>query len=250
MDPSTVQTTSTIDDTIKAAEENRWLQLFSILVHDLESPLASMKYVLQLLDENRLDTSLSLHRQLISSSKVAVERAESIVYDILAVAKSGNIGLPVNMNELNPEPLLQEAIVLAKGTAQPRDVELFYEPPESPLIVKADSNLLRRVLDNLIYNGIRHTPSGGNIKVYTSIDPELLNIHIKDSGSGLQGVNPELLFEKFGQAQLRADGKHRGVGLGLYFCRLATNGMGGAISADDHPDGGAVFTIGLSLVKG
>lgn len=250
MNPSTLPTTSTIDEAANVAEENRWLQLFSILIHDMESPLMSMKYILQLLSEDRLDTKLELHRQLIAASKVGVERAETIVYDILAVAKSGNAGLPVNLSELDPQPLMAEAMVLAQGPAQPNGVGLQYDPPQEPLIVKADDNLLRRVLDNLIYNGIRHTPSGGDVAVYTSVGHELAYIHVKDSGTGLGDIDPEQLFEKFGQAELRSDGKHRGVGLGLYFCRLAATGMGGVMLADDHPDGGAVFTIGLSLVKG
>jgi len=205
---------------------------------------------MKLLDEDRLDTKSLRHQKLIAASRIAIERAEAIVYDILAVAKSGDVGLPVHLEELDPKPLLEEAITLVEGTAQLRNVDLICEPPEQPLKIKADSSLVRRVLDNLLYNGLRHTPPEGDVRIYTSINSEQLYIHVKDSGPGLQGANIELLFEKFGQAQLRADGKHRGVGLGLYFCRLATTGMGGTLSAEDHPDGGAVFTMGLSLVKG
>jgi K+-sensing histidine kinase KdpD len=73
---------------------------------------------------------------------------------------------------------------------------------------------------------------------------------VKDSGPGLGEIDPETLFEKYGQAEIRARGKHRGVGLGLYFCRLAAAGMGGTVLADDHPKGGAVFSIKLQKSEG
>ncbi len=62
-------------------------------------------------------------------------------------------------------------------------------------------------------------------------------------------IDPEVLFEKYGQLKLRSEGRHRGVGLGLYFCKLAVQGMGGTIMADDHPDEGAVFSIKLRKAK-
>jgi signal transduction histidine kinase len=58
------------------------------------------------------------------------------------------------------------------------------------------------------------------------------------------------LFEKYGQFNLRSQGKTPGRGLGLYFCKLAATGMGGTILADDHPKGGAVFSIKLNKAKG
>ena len=64
-------------------------------------------------------------------------------------------------------------------------------------------------------------------------------------GSGFGDVDPSILIEKFGQVHLRAQGKHRGVGLGLYFCQLAIQAMGGTIQATDHPSGGAVFAVTL-----
>jgi len=63
-------------------EDNKWLDLFSLFVHDLESPLASMKYMLKLLEERRLDLDNPLHVKILESSQIAMIRAESIIYDI------------------------------------------------------------------------------------------------------------------------------------------------------------------------
>lgn len=229
--------------------EDRWLEIFSVLVHDIESPLASMKYLLRLLEEGRLDTRKPLHHKIVSSTGVAVKRAESIIYDIMTIARSGQTGLPVYLETLAPDEIIDETILMASGSASERDINIVRDDGPGGVKVIADPALLRRTLDNLLYNAIRHSPSGGEVRLYVSEEPNSLFINVKDSGPGLDDVDPELLFEKYGQVKLRTEGRHRGVGLGLYFCKLAATGMGGTVVADDHPEGGAVFSIKLGKAK-
>ena len=167
----------------------------------------------------------------------------------MAVAKAGKAGIPVDLSNLVPDALIREAIDLATGSAEEHGLTITYTNNSGNTPVVADPKLLKRVLDNLIYNGIRHTPKGGTISVYTEPGERSVFVHVKDSGDGLGDVDPQELFEKYGQLHMRAQGKHRGVGLGLYFCRLAAAGMGGTIIADDHPKGGAVFSIKLRKAK-
>jgi signal transduction histidine kinase len=235
-----------VDETVL----NRGLEIFSLFVHDLESPLASTKYLLGLLESGRFEPGKPTHQRLVKSSRIALERAESILYDIMAVARAGQVGLPVELADLVPTAIIEEAIELVSGSAEECGVSLSFTNNSGDVAVKADPKLLKRVLDNLLYNALRHTPNGGQIAVYTEPGKKCLFIHVKDSGSGLGDIDPETLFEKYGQADMRARGKHRGVGLGLYFCRLAAAGMGGTVLADDHPRGGAVFSIKLLKSEG
>jgi len=231
--------------TAKQPKQDVWLEAFSLFIHDIESPLASMKYLLKLMDEGKLDLELERHRQLVSSSRVAITRAESIIYDIMAVARAGKLGLPVNNQELDASAVIEEAIELSRGSALQRDIEVEFETDAPENLVQADPALLRRALDNLIYNALRHTPAGEKVTVSVEPGAKSVFIHVKDSGPGLGEIDPESLFEKFGQVSARSSGEHRGVGLGLYFCKLAALGMGGTVIAADHPEGGAVFSIKL-----
>lgn len=231
------------------AEDDKWLDLFSLFVHDLESPLASMKYLLKLLEERRLDLNKPLHVKILDSSKIAMMRAESIIYDIMAVARSNKVGLPVSTTSLVPNEIIEEAILLASGSASENNIDITFTNNSGNTAVIADPQLLKRMLDNVIYNAIRHTPSGGTIAVYTEPAAGSVYIHVKDSGSGLGDIDPDKLFEKYEQAKLRTERQHRGVGLGLYFCKLAATGMGGTIIASDHPKGGALFSIRLKNIR-
>lgn len=229
---------------------DKWLEMFALFIHDMESPLASMKYLLKLLETKKFDYQKPLHQKLVSSTKIALKRSESTIYDIMAIAKAGKIGLPVSLTQLNVEESIKEAILMITPSAEERNISISYNCNAKNVLVKADQKLLNRTLDNLLYNALRHTPSEKNINVYTETEQQSLYIHIKDSGDGLGNIELEKLFEKYGQLELRTQGKHRGVGLGLYFCKLAATAMGGTIIADDHPEGGAVFTIRLQKIEG
>ena len=204
-----------IDENNQDEEANKWLEIFSLFIHDLESPLASVKYLLKIIEEGDFDYNTPRHKTIVDSSGVAIKRAESILYDIMAIAKSGKVGIPVSLVTIVPDTLIKETIEMIQASAQERNVEVTFTNNSGNTPVTADPKLLKRALDNLLYNAIRHTPSGGHISVYTDLGKDSLYIHIKDSGNGLGDLEPELLFEKFGQLKLRADGKHRGVGLGL-----------------------------------
>lgn len=231
------------------SEADKWLEFISVLLHDIESPLASMKYLLKLLDEGKLNLEKPLHRQMVVSSHIAMERTESIIYDIMAVARAGNRGIPCRPAPIGLIPVVREATVLSAGSALEHNIQVEFKPDTDEQQVIADTGLLKRMLDNLLFNAVRHTPDGGRIVVSIEEQIDCVFVHIKDSGSGLGDVDPEVLFEKYGQLKLRTEGRHRGVGLGLYFCKLAAMGMGGTILADDHPDGGAVFSIKLRKAK-
>lgn len=229
---------------------DRWLEIFALFIHDLESPIVSTKYLLSQIETGRFDLENKTHQRLLQSSRIALDRAESILYDIMAVARAGNAGLPVSMTNLVPTALIEEAVTMSSGSAIELGVDVSFTNNSGDIPIQADPKLLKRMLDNLIFNALRHTPNGGRVAVYTEPGDECVFIHVKDSGPGLGGVDQVQLFEKYGQVKMRAQGKHRGVGLGLYFCRLAATGMGGTILADDHPKGGAVFSIKLKKAEG
>lgn len=227
------------------SDQEQLLEFVSLFVHDLESPLASMKYILSLLNEQRLDLGKPRHRQLVASSLTAVERAESILYDLLAVAKAGRLGLEADVKATVLRSVADAAVTLALASATENQIGIEISG-ESLSPVQADARLLTRVLDNLLYNAVRHTPSGRVIRVVIAEMAGSVEVSVVDGGTGFGEVEPSVVFEKFGQINMRASGKHRGVGLGLYFCRLAVEAMGGTIAAANHAEGGAVFTIRLN----
>ncbi len=218
----------------------------SMLAHDLESPLVSMKYTLAMIQTGSFDSANPAHQRLVNSASLAMERAETIVADILAVAKFENAEIQVDLQQVNLFEIATEAVKMASGIAAEYKTKLKLDPvsdKHKSVVVEADPSLLGRVLDNLIFNAIRHTPQNGTIRVELTTLGQKTAVTVVDSGEGLGDVRPEQLFEKFVQSTTRVKGKHRGVGLGLYFCRLAAEAMGADIFAENVTGEGARFGV-------
>ena len=228
-------------------QENQALQFVSMFVHDLEGPLVSLKSLLRLMERQTYDPQKPLHRQLVKSSRIALERAELLVYDLLTAARAGATDLQVKFAGCNLQAAISESCQMAGPAAAENEIVIKQEAPPDEIIVRADPALLSRVLDNLIYNAIRHTPPGGEIMVEAAAKGDVVEISVTDNGSGIHDIDPEELFTIYKQADFRARGLHRGVGIGLYLCRLAVGKMGGEITAFNSKDRGACFRFTLKF---
>lgn len=231
-------------------DENQTLQFVSLFVHDLEAPLVALKSLLRLLGKGRYDQSNPTHKSLVSSSNIALDRAETLIYDLLSAARAGQTEMVPNISEVNLGQLIDRSIKLVEPAATENRIKIINNSEKRKMIVSADDMLLARILDNLLYNAVRHTPSGEEIQVKTAIHDNNLIISIIDSGPGFGDLDPDELFTIYKQAEFRMRGLHRGVGIGLYFCRLAIGKMGGTITAENYEGKGAAFNISLPLLRG
>ncbi|MBD3216845.1 MAG: hypothetical protein GF310_01120 [candidate division Zixibacteria bacterium] len=228
---------------------NQLLDLISLFVHDLEGPTVVMQTILRLLEQGRLDMSNKNHSELVQSGGIAIERARSIIGDLMLISKSGEMGIPVK-----PEPIplcesLKNSIDLIRPSARENGVHVEFECPRKECTVSADTDLVLRVMDNLLYNALRHSAPDSTIKVVVSQIGKKAIVSVLDDGPGFEGFDPSDLFDKYKQLSLRMQGKHRGVGLGLYFCHMAVTAMKGEIRAKARPEGGAEFSFTLNIKR-
>ncbi len=234
--------------TDRKADEQEALQFVSLVVHDLEVPLVSLKTLLRFLNDDRFDPSKPTHQKLLESSKIALERAEALRDDLLSSARASRLKMNVGIGDVDLKAAVTDACIMAQAGAGENGVTILYRLPSNAITVKADHLLLGRILDNLIYNATRHTPSGGEINVEVIQKKTTAEIVVSDGGTGFgEGVDPEQLFELYNQADYRSRGLTRGVGIGLYFCRLAVTEMNGSIKAENSKNSGAVFRCNLPI---
>src|SRR4029450_954345 len=105
--------------------------------------------------------------------------------------------------------------------------------------------LVRRVLDNLVSNAIKHTPTGGRVRVQARGTSGGVRVTVADEGPGVPPEARQSIFEKFGAVATRSSQQYHSVGLGLAFCRLAVQGHGGTIGVDSNQARGGVFWFEL-----
>jgi K+-sensing histidine kinase KdpD len=229
---------------------NLLADFIALMIHDLQAPLASMKTLLRFLEKRKFDPDNKTHQDLLKSTGIAMERSEAIINDMLDAATAEKAGISINLGYYDVADIVNNSINMIRESALEHNIKIHSRFQADPARVRADRNLLLRVMDNLLFNALKHAPQGSEVLVETELSSDQVIVAIKDSGSGFGDINTEDLFDKYKQADLRKAGKYRGVGLGLYFCRLVLKAMEGKIWAEPNPGGGACFKFALAHRKG
>jgi signal transduction histidine kinase len=103
------------------------------------------------------------------------------------------------------------------------------------------------VVRNVVANALRFAPAGTAIEVGVALRDGLAITTVRDHGPGIPADELEAVFEPFVQSSRTRDGAG-GTGLGLAICRRIMTALNGHVTADNHPDGGAVFSIAIKLL--
>lgn len=224
------------------------------MVHDLRNPLTSLFMALQFLDEPFADNLLPNQRMMLEIALDSSQKLLKMINNILDVSRleSGRMSLkrePIALDDLVAETLHEQSL-----QARQKGLHLESEIPSTLPLISADASLMERVLQNLVGNAIKFTPSGGEVKVAVETTGELegsqdgttpeMRISISDTGSGIPSELQSRLFQKFVTGRQHGSGS----GLGLAFCKLTVEAHGGRIWVDSEPDQGTTFIFTLPLV--
>jgi two-component system, sensor histidine kinase and response regulator len=216
-------------------------RLAAFVVHDLKNPVNTLDLHAQLLLRN--PSLPGSARESVQHIRDEARSLLRLILNLLDISKSEQARLSISPTNVDLDALskeLVEAFELRAHTAQVRVVRQIDVPR-----VHADPDLLRRVLENLLDNALRHSPAQATVAVTVSAGLGVTVLRVADQGRGIAAGDRERVFEAFIQGSqedaLRARGNR---GLGLAFCRLAVEAHGGTISIEDG-DPGAVFCVSL-----
>ncbi|MDD2235957.1 MAG: hybrid sensor histidine kinase/response regulator [Kiritimatiellae bacterium] len=235
---------------LKKAEQVRD-SLANMIVHDLNNPLtivsATCALTQQAIAAGIMDDEM-LNENLRNINEASNEMIR-LVRGILDVSKLESGEMPVH-----PERVC--ASVLAKGIwqrctlqAEVAAIILKYEPPPEEFFVWADEELLRRIIQNLVSNALKHTSEGICVTLSLRREGDEGIFTVSDNGPGIRAIDIERIFEKFFQAASRTDGRKYGVGMGLTFCRMASVAQKGRIWVESEEGHGAAFHVALPIFK-
>ncbi|NJP06217.1 MAG: GAF domain-containing protein [Chloroflexaceae bacterium] len=227
-------------------------QMFSLVSHDLKTPLATIQSYIYLLQQRlKKSDKLDLERlaQGLDNIGTATKRIASQVEELLDIA-SLQAGQPIKMNR---EPYdLGRLVQRAVNTYQQMSNwhRIILDVPDSPMIVPIDVLRLERVLGNLLSNAMKYSPDGGDVHITitrTRADTsEWIVLSVQDEGIG---IPPDELPTIFNAFQRGSNIEHyvAGSGLGLASTRQIVEHHGGRIYAESQPDKGSTFTIWLPV---
>jgi signal transduction histidine kinase len=217
------------------------------LVHDLRNPLTGIVAALNMVLDGYMGELLPPHRQVLTIAHDNSERMMKLVNAILDVSRLESGRMPVNLIAVSTADLIREAVQIQAALAHHKQIQLESDVPHGLPLVRADLNLIQRVLQNLIGNALKFTPEGGCVRVTARLAHEPLEaasvlISISDTGPGIPLEIESQLFQKF-----VTGGQHEhGSGLGLAFCKLAVEAHGQRIWVENSAGQGATFTFSLA----
>jgi two-component system, sensor histidine kinase and response regulator len=216
-------------------------QLMAFVVHDLKNPVNSMDLQAQLLE--RIPDLPARARRPIARIREEARLQLRLILNLLDISKSEEGRLEPLAQRVELGALVAEVFAALELRAADGAVSLVHALEIG--WIRADAELMRRVLENLVENAIRHAPEGSVVRLTAAPCDRGAELRVVDAGAGIPAQAREHVFERF--VQLGADAapsSRAGRGLGLTFCKLAVEAHGGTIRVEDASPG-AAFCIEL-----
>ena len=232
-------------DELQATVEARD-KMYSVIAHDLRSPIGTLKMVFNMLSINLTADQIGEDSfEMISMGNNITESTFMLLDNLLKWTKS-QIG---RMNTVFQEVDISEVVLFASKmsdvVAQVKNIEVEYEIP-GPITVSCDVDMVKTIMRNLMSNAIKYSQEGGKIVVAVSETPTHAAISVRDNGIGIKEedipklLNPEPHYTTYGTKN------EEGSGLGLQLVQDLTHRNGGSLTIESKEGEGSTFTFTIA----
>ena len=232
-----------------AAQQQRELEhmradLIAWVSHDLQTPLASIRAILEALADGVVEDPQVVQRYLLTAQR-DVRSLSGLIDDLFQMAQLDAGGLPLDREDASLADLISDTLESFSELAGRQGVTITGHADASVDPVYMDTMRIGRVLNNLIVNALRHTPSGGSVTVSAARVPGAVTVAVIDTGEGIQADDLPKVFESFYRGEKSRSRLTGGSGLGLAISRGIVRAHGGDIEVESRPGRGSTFTFTL-----
>jgi PAS domain S-box-containing protein len=221
--------------------------LTSMVYHDLRSPLANIVSSLDVLKALFYGKENETVESVVSIARRSTERIQRLVSSLLDLNRLESGQPIVTQQAIAPLVLIGEAVEAVRPMTDNRHQSLIYHVPENLPLIMVDTDMIRRVLINLLENASKFAPLNGKIETSAIQEGDWVQFWVQDNGPGIPIADQERIFDKF--TRLKEKDGPGGLGMGLAFCRLAAHGHGGKVWVESKSGQGARFLLALPVVK-
>lgn len=218
-------------------------KLFTIVSHDLRTPLATVRNYLELL--SYLEPGKENWQEIQSNLIEMVQNTDNMLSNILMWSTSQMEGISINKKNILLAETLLPIIRVFQPIACSKQIKLSVDI-DSDLKVMADENMLQLVIRNLLSNAIKFTNNGGFIKLIVESDYPNYVIRVSDNGIGMTDQTKDSIFSLKAESSFGTENE-KGVGLGLNLSKEFTEMQGGSIWFESTHKMGTTFFISLPI---
>jgi len=212
--------------------------------HDLQTPLASMRAILEALEDGVVDDPQTVKRYL-NTAQRDVHTLSALIDDLFQMAQLDTGGIPLDCAESSLSDLISDTLESFSELALRQGVKLegSVDPNVDPVMI--DTQRIGRVLNNLIGNALRHTPIEGSVNVHARRTASGVEVSVTDTGEGINAEDLPHVFESFYRGEKSRSRSTGGAGLGLAISRGIVQAHGGEIKVQSEAGLGSQFTFSL-----
>jgi len=234
------------NDELRAAISNRD-KMYSVIAHDLRSPMASIRMVLNLVvSAMSPDTIGQELYELLDKANKESEEVHDLLDNLLKWTKSQTGRLNVVMQDLDLNDIIPGVVDIFEVIAATKHIKLQYTG--SQLLVRADNDMLKTVVRNFMSNAIKFSPENSTIEISAQQhDADFARVSVRDHGVGIAPERLDSIFNK-GETTYGTGGEE-GSGLGLQLCADFARKIGGDVMVESTLGEGSTFSILIPLKK-
>jgi two-component system sensor histidine kinase BaeS len=228
-------------------------ELISAVSHDLRTPLATTRAMVEALADHVVSEPAEVQRYL-ELILQETQHLGRLIDDLFELSQIESGALRLRCLPVDLALLVSETVAAYQVPAAEHGVLLEVDKTDTAELestrIQADPERLQRVLRNILDNALRHTPRGGKVRVHATAASDTVQVTVNDSGPGVPGDELERIFDRFyrGEPSRRRDNRSAsGAGLGLAIARGLVQAHRGRIWAEPSPLGGVSVQIRLPL---
>jgi signal transduction histidine kinase len=212
--------------------------------HDLQTPLASVRAILEALEDGVVDDPQTIKRYL-GTAQRDVRSLSALIDDLFQMAQLDTGGIPLDRAESSLSDLISDTLESFSELALRQGVKLAGSVDSNVDPVIMDTQRIGRVLNNLIGNALRHTPADGRVDVHVQRTESGVQVSVADTGEGIRAEDRSHVFESFYRGEKSRSRSTGGAGLGLAISRGIVRAHGGEITLESRSGQGSLFTFTL-----
>jgi PAS domain S-box-containing protein len=217
-------------------------KLFSIIAHDLRSPLNSISGFSELLRKSINEGNIKQSEIFLDTINISVKNIFNLLDNLLTWAKSQTGQIKFNPATIPLLPVIQETVDVLSSSALLKEISVHINTADN-IMIYADKNMLKTILQNLTSNAIKYTRRGGNIRITSKFNQISTEIIISDDGTGIEETKLKNLFTLNASQSTEGTANEKGSGLGLVICKEFVDKHEGRISVESVPGKGSDFSV-------
>lgn len=223
-------------------------KMYSVIAHDLRSPMASIRMVLNLaVNMVTPDVVGEEIFSLLDKANRESEDVHDLLDNLLKWTKSQTGRLNVVYQDMELDDVVPGVVDIFRMIAEMKKINLQYIPCDEKLVVHADNDMIKTILRNFLSNAIKFTPEGKGIEVYFKREGDFARVCVRDHGVGIAADRVDSIFHK-GETTYGTGGEE-GSGLGLQLCQDFSRKNGGDAYVESVEGEGSTFSFTIPLKK-